>query len=120
MSVVKISGKPTLLREKLLSIPDHISNCHVFPSNTEHLACNHLPLTGDRAKAWLRPDSLVIIKNISHIYFLFEIVLFYQAIQKIRSAILGKDDCRINEVPHMVGFTHTGPVGTFVDVLSYL
>ena len=54
-----LAGNHKLLKEKILSIPDHISNTHVFPSNTDHKACNHPPLTGDRSKAWLSKDSMV-------------------------------------------------------------
>ena len=60
-------GDPDLLREKLLSIPDHISNVHTFPDNTKYTMCPHPPPAKDRAKAWLAPGSLVAIcrkKNI--------------------------------------------------------
>jgi len=83
-------GNHQLLKEKILSIPEHISNTHSFPDNTCHKACAHTPLTGTRSKAWLRKDSMEI--------------------QKIRSAILGKENCRIGELPNMLGFTHTGSI----------
>jgi hypothetical protein len=41
----------------------------------------------------------------------------FQEIQKIRSAILGKANCRIQELPHMLGFTHTGPIGIMIFIL---
>ena len=41
----------------------------------------------------------------------------FQEIQKIRSAILGKANCRIQELPHMLGFTHTGPIGIMIIIL---
>ena len=50
-----------MLKEKILSIPQHCSNNHVFIGNKEHLTCSHGPL-GDRTKAWLPSDSKVIIK----------------------------------------------------------
>ena len=55
------SGDPLLLKEMLLSIPDHMSNVHTFSENSCYTACPHGPLTGDRGKAWLPPDSLVRI-----------------------------------------------------------
>ena len=56
----KILGNHQLLREKILSIPDHISNQHSFPLNTEHMKCQHPEYAeGTHSKAWLLPDSLV-------------------------------------------------------------
>ena len=55
------AGDPELLREKLLSIPDHISNVHDYPDNQQYKCCPHSLLTGERKKAWLLPGSLVII-----------------------------------------------------------
>ena len=49
-----------MLKEKILSIPQHCSNKHVFIENKEHLTCSHGPL-GDRTKAWLPSDSKVTI-----------------------------------------------------------
>ena len=54
-----IMGDPELLKEKLLSIPSHVSNDHAFPLNKKYSACPHPPLVGDREKAWLLPGSLV-------------------------------------------------------------
>ena len=48
-----------MLREKLGSIPEHLSNSHVFPDNTEHKKCCHGLVDGERDKAWMAPDSLV-------------------------------------------------------------
>ena len=60
-------GDPELLREKLLSIPGHISNQHSFPANKKYQSCPHPPPTGERSKAWLHPNSLVckaiVVKN---------------------------------------------------------
>ena len=48
------------MREKILSIPEHISDQHSFPQNTEHKKCQHPDYpVGTRTKAWLLPDSLV-------------------------------------------------------------
>jgi hypothetical protein len=57
---IYVEGNLTMLKEKILSIPLHCSNIHVFPGNKEHMACSHGPL-GDRTKAWLKPDSKVRI-----------------------------------------------------------
>ena len=92
-------GNPEKLREMILSIPDHISNTHSFPSNTYHKYCQHEPLTGERSKAWLARDSV--------------------SLQKIRSAVLGKDNCRVADLPHMVGFSHTGSIGILLSVMIW-
>ena len=36
-----LEGNLTLLREKVLSIPGHIKNVHMFPSNEEYKECGH-------------------------------------------------------------------------------
>ena len=102
-------GNPDLLREKLLSIPDHISNIHSYPANEHYTECTHPPLTGDRAKAWLAPGSLVFSKL--KIFDLKQII--YQAVKKVKTALLGKDGSRVKDLSSMVGFTHTGPIGSF-------
>ena len=49
-----------MLEEKILSIPEHITNQHTFPNNDQHKQCSHsIPIEGDRDKKWLRPDSMV-------------------------------------------------------------
>ena len=45
-----------MLKEKISSIPDHLTNRHVFPANKHHSVCSHGYL-GD--KAWLDPESIV-------------------------------------------------------------
>ena len=55
------SGDPELLKEKLLSITEHISNCHTYPKNVKYKACPHPPLVGERDRAWLSAGSLVRI-----------------------------------------------------------
>ena len=54
-----LSGDPVLLTEKLLSIPDHICNEHVFSDNQVYMACPHPILDGDRHKCWLSKKDLV-------------------------------------------------------------
>ena len=59
------SGNHQLLREMILSIPDHITNRHSFPLNKEHRRCQHPDYPeGSHSKAWLPPDSLVNILDI--------------------------------------------------------
>ena len=54
--LITLAGNHQLLKEQILSIPEHISNTHHFPSNTQHTACRHQPIT----RAWLKKDSLVL------------------------------------------------------------
>ena len=90
-TISSIIEDPELLKEKLLSIPGHISNEHEFPENSKYMGCPHPPLTGERAKAWLPPGCL--------------------AVKKVQNALAGSDGSRLRDVPYMVGFTHTGPIG---------
>ena len=54
------TGNHKMLEEKILSIPEHITNQHTFPNNNQHKQCSHpIPIVGGRDKKWLRPDSLV-------------------------------------------------------------
>ena len=40
--------------------------------------------------------------------------------KKVRDALLGHDKCRVRELQHMLGFTHTGLIGkTYYLVTSY-
>jgi hypothetical protein len=50
----------------------------------------------------------------------WELIDIFQEVQKIRSALLGKDNCRINDVPHMVGFTHTGSIGKIIYRIYFI
>lgn len=50
------SGNLAMLKEKINSIPFHLSNRHFFPSNKHHTKCSHGELEG---RAWLDPDSKV-------------------------------------------------------------
>ena len=47
-------------------------------------------------------------------------ISFYtkKAVRKIRAAIVGKDNCRLDDLPHMLGFTHTGSIGKFDFALT--
>ena len=54
------SGDVETLREKILSIPQHLTNNHVFPNNKKHLKCSHGDLSKeDRNKPWLQDNSKV-------------------------------------------------------------
>ena len=101
----------------ILSIPEHISNVHTFPANSHHKKCDHLPLTGERSKAWLVKNAMVFLQSCYNCF--WELIDIFQEVQKIRSALLGKDNCRINDVPHMVGFTHTGSIGKIIFSFNY-
>ena len=37
--------------------------------------------------------------------------LLFQAVKKVRTALTGTDGGRMKDVPYMVHFTHTGPIG---------
>ena len=52
------------------------------------------------------------VSNLCH--FPIKIFYFTQGVKKVRSFLMGKDNSRINDVPHMVGFTHTGKIGVFI------
>ena len=49
--------------------------------------------------------------------FFFCIIIFeicnslLKAVKKVRDALLGHDKCRVRELQHMLGFTHTGLIG---------
>ena len=58
---ILVTGDSEWLKEKLLSIPGHISNEHHFPDNTKYKDCPHGPLE----KAWLPAGSLVSMDYIS-------------------------------------------------------
>ena len=53
------AGNVPMLKEKIESITGHMCNIHTFPDNSHHMSCCHGPLTGERPRAWLNPDSLV-------------------------------------------------------------
>ena len=37
----------------------------------------------------------------------------FQAVKKVKTALVGKDGSRVKDLASMVGFTHTGPIGSF-------
>jgi hypothetical protein len=80
-------GNPTLLREMVLSIPQHISNVHEFPDNTLFKQCQHDELPAGRNKQWLKPGS--------------------HSMRKLVGAIRGKNDCRLKDLDMMTEFQHT-------------
>ena len=80
-----------MLQEKIASIPDHISNIHHYPDNKEYKECAHGDLN-PHSKAWLDPES--------------------QAIEKLRSALNGKNGSRFEDLSMMTEFTHTGELGS--------
>ena len=70
------------------------------------MGCPHPPLTGDRTKAWLPVNS--VVKPCSNYEDLKDTL---QAVKKVQTALTGSDGGRIQDVPYMLGFTHTGPIG---------
>eukprot|EP00092_Neocalanus_flemingeri_P087767 GFUD01110822.1.p1 GENE.GFUD01110822.1~~GFUD01110822.1.p1 ORF type:complete len:141 (+),score=26.84 GFUD01110822.1:47-469(+) len=82
------------LREKILSIPLHCTDHHSFRSNKHHRECAHGPLrAAGRSKPWLKEGS--------------------KEVEKIVSAVSGKDKSRLNDLGMMTGFHHTGPIENF-------
>ena len=41
------------------------------------------------------------------------IKITFQAVKKVKTALVGKDGSRVKDLESMVGFTHTGPIGSF-------
>ena len=52
-----------MLKEKIFSIVDHMTDNHVFEENTEHKKCEHPPLPDDgiRTRPWLKTGSKVLL-----------------------------------------------------------
>ena len=50
-----------MLKEKIYSIVDHMSNHHEYEENAQHKRCEHPPLSDDqtRTRPWLRSGSKV-------------------------------------------------------------
>ena len=79
------------LKEKILSILHHCCDNHEFPNNEIFKECGHGDLRGtERNKPWLREDT--------------------GEVQKLRSALLGKDKRRFEDLAKMTGFHHTGDI----------
>ena len=55
-------GDEVTLREKILSIPHHVSNNHHYPNNLMHKKCAHGDLSlEERNKPWLKEGSKVCL-----------------------------------------------------------
>jgi hypothetical protein len=80
-------GNALLLREMVLSIPQHVSGVHEFPENKLFKRCLHEELPEDRSKPWLKPGSL--------------------SMKKLVAAIRGRKDCRLKDLEMMTEFQHT-------------
>ena len=95
------------LREKILSIPCHLTNHHHFPNNQKHKKCSHDDLSQEeRNKPWLEEGS--------------------KEVAKVKMALTGTDNGRLNDLSKMTGnffrwnikikngnnsgFHHTGPL----------
>ena len=59
--MVSASGDGVLLKEKLLSIPDHLTNKHSFEGNLKYKECAHDELEASADKPWLKEESLVMV-----------------------------------------------------------
>jgi hypothetical protein len=81
-------GDALLLREMILSIPQHVSGVHTFPENQLFRRCLHEELTGERNKPWLKEGSL--------------------SMKKLIMAIRGHKDSRLRDLEMMTEFQHTG------------
>ena len=77
-----LGGDELTLKEKVLSIPGHVTNTHHFPSNKSHKSCQHDQLTGDR-KPYLKKDS--------------------KEVDKLVQALRGHKDVRLNDLENMTG-----------------
>lgn len=88
-------GDPVMLKEKVLSILDHVTNQHSFPTNTKHLKCAHedLGLEQQRTKPFLKKSS--------------------PAAKKLGNALRGANKSRLEDLEMMTGFTHTGDIENF-------
>ena len=104
MLTISSWGNHQLLKEKILSIPEHISNTHTFPDNTCHKACAHTPLTGTRSRAWLRKDSMVHLVNVFSILIVEQFFcrrfrkLDVQSWEKITAALLSFQTCLVSPI----------------------
>ena len=62
--ILTSKGNLAMLTEKISSIPDHLCNIHDFAFNSHHLHCSHGDLSGSNDKAWLDPNSKVLLSFI--------------------------------------------------------
>ncbi len=81
-------GNAELLREMILSIPQHLANIHTFQENRFFKKCNHGELPIQRSKTWLKEKC--------------------PSMSKVILAIRGNKDCRLKDVDMMSEFQHTG------------
>ena len=60
-SFASCDGNPEILREKIESIPHHISDRHFYPENEHYRYCAHGDLSEEERgeKLWLDPEGLV-------------------------------------------------------------
>ncbi len=72
----------------ILTIPKHCANIHSFPENKFFKHCLHGDLPRDRAKPWIKENSL--------------------AMKKLEEAIRGHKDSRLKDLQLMTEFQHTG------------
>ena len=70
-----------MAKEKILSILQHVSNVHSFPSFQHFKQCEHGPL--HEQKPWIAPGS--------------------KAMQKLREAVCGKSGRNLDDLTHMTG-----------------
>ena len=70
-----------MAKEKILSILQHVSNVHSFPSFQYFKQCEHGPL--HEQKPWIAPGS--------------------KAMQKLREAVCGKSGRNLDDLTHMTG-----------------
>ena len=85
-------GSEGELKEKVMSMLHHCSDNHVFPNNKYHKTCSHGDLSKEeRNKPWLGEVEL----------------------NKLRLALVGRDDNRFQDLAKMTGFHHTGDLECF-------
>ena len=81
----------------MLSIPSHLCNKHSFDENKEYKQCVHGQLQETEGKPWLHEESLVNFSyNIQWI-----LINSLQAISKVKSAIRGHKNCRLDDLDMM-------------------
>ena len=58
-----IIDNPEMLKEKIFSIVDHMTDNHIFEENSEHKKFEHPPLPddGSRTRPWLKTGSKVLL-----------------------------------------------------------
>ena len=81
------NGDAELLREMILSIPQHVCGVHHFPANKKFKKCLHDDLPAVRTKPFLKEGSL--------------------SVKKIVMALRGHKDSRLKDLEMMTTFQHT-------------